>query len=73
MDENVLFSRTISGPKRKYYLDLKTAKNGSKYIVISEQVIGDTPDKKERHRIMVFDEAFEEFMDAINELKAKIQ
>lgn len=73
MNNEAIFTKVLSSQKRKYYLDVKMAKNGSKYLVISEQVVGDTPDKNERHRIMIFDDAFNDFAAAMDEIKGQMK
>ena len=73
MNKEVVFSKVVSKQKRKYYFDVKIAKNGSKYLVISEQVAGDTSDKNKRHRIMVFDDIFGEFVAAIDEIRVHMK
>ncbi|MCX8093901.1 MAG: DUF3276 family protein [Candidatus Goldbacteria bacterium] len=65
----ILFLKRIGSSKRKYYFHVKKAENGSKYLVIGEQVIRKNQSEYEVHRIMIFDDIFNEFVNAINEIK----
>jgi len=71
--ENVVFSRFVAAGKKKYYLDVKKSKINSLYLTIREVTEGDTPDKAESRRIMVFDNAIKEFTAALNETAAYIK
>jgi hypothetical protein len=70
--ENVVFSKFVSAGKKKYYLDVKKSKIGSLYLTVREVTEGDTPDKNESRRIMVFDNAIREFAAALSEAASKI-
>ncbi len=63
---------TVKAGKRTYFFDVKTAKNGGKYLSIRESAEGDTPDKKTSRRIMVFEEHFKDFFNAIEEVKKEL-
>jgi len=71
--ENVVFSKFVSAGKKKYYLDVKKSKIGSLYLSIREVTEGDTQDKSESRRIMVFDNGIKEFTAALNETAAHIK
>ncbi|MFW6211146.1 MAG: DUF3276 family protein [bacterium] len=62
----------VTAGKRTYFLDVKTAKNGGKYLTIREATEGDNPDKKTSHRIMVFEEKFKDFSNAVEEVKKEL-
>src|SRR5215216_4437602 len=59
-----IFSEKVMTGRRTYYFDVKETKDGSKYLVIGEltQVGSDL----ERHRVMVFEESLESFMDGLD-------
>jgi hypothetical protein len=73
MIENVLFSRSVEAGKKKYYLDVRKAKNGSKYLSIREISEGDTPQNRESRRVMVFDNALGDFAKAFREIEGNMQ
>jgi len=69
MDE--LFTKTIKAGKTTYFVNVKEAKNKSKYITITESRLN--PDAKEgekkfnRKSVTVFDNQAEKFRDAFEE------
>jgi hypothetical protein len=52
-------------------VDVKEAKNGRKFISISENRI-DEEEKKQRSTVRVFGESIEQFRQAINEAAASV-
>ncbi|MFN3472058.1 MAG: DUF3276 family protein [Aquificaceae bacterium] len=64
---NSLYSKKLVAGKRTYFFDVKRGKDGSAYLVITEQ----TEDK--RNRLMVFEERIEEFLSAIKEAMDKMK
>jgi len=70
--ENLLFSRTISAGKRKYYFDIRKAKNGSRYLVIKEISEGEAPETTEKRSVMVFENIFTDFSKAFYEAHEKM-
>ncbi|MCZ7552511.1 MAG: PUR family DNA/RNA-binding protein [Anaerolineales bacterium] len=56
-----LYTERVLAGKRMYYFDVKVSKDGTKYLVISETEQG----KTEHHRIMVFEESIELFIEAL--------
>ena len=61
---NSLFSTMVRAGRTKYFVDVREAKNGSKYLSISEnRLTGDQ--KKERTTVRVFDDSIEEFKQAV--------
>lgn len=58
-----IFSEKVVTNRRTYFFDVKETREGSKYLVIGEltQVGADT----ERHRVMVFEESLELFVDGL--------
>ncbi|MFN4013346.1 MAG: DUF3276 family protein [Aquificaceae bacterium] len=64
---NSLYSKKLVAGKRIYFFDVKRGRDGSAYLVITEQ----TEDK--RNRLMVFEERIEEFLSAIKEAVDKMK
>ena len=60
------FNKMLKSGKINYFVDVKEAKNGAKYISISEHRI-DVDSKKSRSTIRVFGESIESFKLAIDE------
>lgn len=63
-----LFTKTVKAGKTTYFIDVKEAKNNSKYITISSS----SPSKEDsakftRKSIVVFDNAAERLRDALDE------
>jgi hypothetical protein len=68
-DENGLYSTVVKSGKNTYFVDVKEAKNGNKYLAITESQSGDHPKKT---TIRVFGKAIGELKDAIQEAVAAI-
>jgi len=63
---NSLFSTMVRAGRTTYFVDVREAKNGSKYLSISEtKITGDQ--KKERVTVRVFGDSIEEFKQAVND------
>ncbi len=58
-----IYTNKVPVGNRTYYFDVKMSKSGSKYLRISELILG----KSNPQRIMIFEEAILEFLHAINE------
>lgn len=59
-------TRTIRAGKRIYYIDIKQTKGDDKYIVVTEsKKLSDG--EYERHRIMLYKEDFDKFLEALHE------
>jgi hypothetical protein len=60
---NEIFSEKVVTSRRTYFFDVKETKEGAKYLVIGEltQIGNDT----ERHRVMVFEESLDSFVDGL--------
>jgi hypothetical protein len=70
-NNNALYSTMVRAGRTNYFVDLKEAKNGNKYLSISESRINGE-NQKERMTVRVFGEAIEEFRKAINDAAAAI-
>jgi len=66
-----MYSTMVRAGKTTYYVDVKEAKNGRKYIAISENRIDDG-EKKQRSTVRVFGESIEQFRQAIDEAAASV-
>jgi hypothetical protein len=56
----------VRAGRTTYFVDVREAKNGSKYLSISEtKITGDQ--KKERVTVRVFGDSIEEFKQAVND------
>ncbi|RME10357.1 MAG: DUF3276 family protein [Aquificota bacterium] len=62
-----LYSKKLNAGKRTYFFDIKKGRDGSAYLIITEQ----TEDKK--NRLMVFEDRAEEFMQALQEALGKMK
>jgi len=63
-----LFSKTIKAGDRTYFIDVKEAKNKSKYLTIAESKPSQEDDKKFiRSSVMIFDNQIENFRSAFEE------
>ena len=61
-----LFSRTVKAGQRTYFVNVKEASNGNKYLTITESKRVEK-DKFERFRIMVFQDKVGAFVEALYE------
>ncbi len=65
---DALFSKTIKSGKTTYFIDVKEAKNKSKYITIAESQPSTSDEKKfTRKSIVVFDNSAEKLRNALDE------
>ena len=69
--ENI-FSTSYESKSRTYFFDLKKTKNGDIYLTITEskkifnKITGKT--EFEKHKIFIYEESFDRFIDALNEV-----
>jgi len=66
-----LFSTMVKAGRTTYFVDVLEAKNGSKYLAISESRL-DPDDKKQRSTIRVFGEHVDQFRQAVSEAVAAV-
>jgi 3-hydroxymyristoyl/3-hydroxydecanoyl-(acyl carrier protein) dehydratase len=65
---DALFSKSIKAGDRTYFIDVKEAKNKSKYLTIAESKPSKDGEKKfSRSSVMVFDNQIEKFGEALGE------
>lgn len=63
---DILFSKIIKAGRTTYFVDVKEAKNKSRYITIAESSPSGE-NKYNRHRIIIFDRAIDAVRDALIE------
>lgn len=66
MSYDAVFSSMVRSGRTTYFLDVKQAKNGKKYLAITETRI-DGENKKSRSVIRIFSESVASFQQAVNE------
>ena len=70
-NNSALYSTMVRAGRTTYFVDVKEAKNGNKYIAISENRI-DNEDKKQRTTVRVFGDSVSQFRQAIDEAAAAV-
>jgi Protein of unknown function (DUF3276) len=66
---NSLYSSMVRAGRTTFFIDVREAKNGNKYISISETKI-DADEKKSRATVRVFGESIGQFRQAVEEAAA---
>ena len=66
-----LFSTMVKAGRTTYFVDVKEAKNGNKYISICESRL-DPDDTKQRSTVRVFGDHISDFRNAVNEAAAAV-
>ena len=66
-DLSAVYSKVVSSGRKKYYFDVRKAKTGNHYLTIKEITIGDTMDRSESRRVLVFDNSIKDFAESMNE------
>ncbi len=67
---NALYSTMVRAGKTTFFVDVKEAKNGKKYLSISENVLDG--EEKKRTTVRVFSESIGQFQKAISEAAATV-
>ncbi len=65
-----LFSKAVKAGKRTYFFDVKSTRGNDYYLTITESKKRFGPDGKftyEKHKIFLYKEDFEKFMEGLNE------
>lgn len=71
-----LFSKSVRAGKRTYFFDVKSTRGNDYYLTITESKKRFGEDGKffyEKHKIFLYKEDFEKFMDGLNEAVANIR
>jgi hypothetical protein len=71
MNNNAIYSTMIRSGRTTFFVDVREAKNGKKYLSISENSLNG--ENKRRSTIRVFAEAIDQFRQAIDEAVAATQ
>lgn len=69
-DSDTEFSKVVKAGKRTYFFDVKTTRQNEHYITITEskKIFEDNGSAHfEKHKIFLYKEDFEKFMDSFNE------
>ena len=78
-DKEIVFSQSIKAGKRIYYLDVKKNRKDEMFLAITESkkvVMGEGDDSQvsfEKHKIFLYKEAFENFMNGLQQAIGFIQ
>lgn len=67
---NAIYSTMVRAGKTTYFVDVKEAKNGNKFLSISENKL--EGDEKKRTTVRVFGDTIEQFRQAIDEAAAAV-
>ena len=68
---NAIYSTMVRAGRTTYFVDVKEAKNGNKFLSISENKIN-SDQKKERVTLRVFGETIDQFRQAIDDAAASV-
>lgn len=72
-EKEIVFSKSIKAGKRIYYLDVKKNRKDEMFLAITESkkvTVGEGDDSQvsfEKHKIFLYKEDFEKFMDGLNQ------
>ena len=69
-DKEEIFSKSVRAGKRTYFFDVKTTKTNDYYLTITESKKQFTEDGKFtfiKHKIFLYKEDFDKFMEGVNE------
>lgn len=69
-DQVDLYAKSVRAGKRTYFFDVKSTKGGEYYLTITESKKRFSEDGKfffEKHKIFLYKEDFEKFMEGLNE------
>ena len=69
-NNNAIYSTMVRSGKTTYFVDVKEAKNGNKYLSISETKL--EGEEKKRTTVRVFGETVDQFRQAIDEAAAAV-
>jgi hypothetical protein len=65
-NNDALYSTMVRSGRTTYFVDVRKAKNGNKYLSIAESRL-DGEDKKQRSTVRVFGETVDQFRQAVDE------
>ena len=73
-EHDIIYSRVIKAGKRIYYLDVKLNRREEMFLSITEstkKIVGTQDDPQvtfEKHKIFLYNEDFDKFMEGLNEV-----
>ncbi len=71
MEREEIFSKTVRAGKRTYFFDVKSTRQSDFYLTITESKKRFTEDGKfsyDKHKIFLYKEDFEKFMEGLSEV-----
>lgn len=68
---SAIYSTMVRAGRTTYFVDVREAKNGNKYLTIAESRL-EADEKRQRTTIRVFSDSVEQFRQAIEEAAASI-
>ena len=68
--QNAVFSTMVRAGRTTYFVDVREAKNGNKYLSITESRLNG--DQKQKTTLRVFGDSVAEFRQAINDAAAAV-
>ena len=71
MPEPSLYSQNLPTKGKTYFFDVKAAKNGNKYLSITESRIKDG--QKYRSTVTIFSDQIDQFSQAVADIKEKVK
>lgn len=75
-DKEEIFSKRVPAGKRTYFFDVKATRGNELYLTVTEskkRVRDDGSFFYDKHKIFLYQEDFEKFMDGLNEAMGYIQ
>ncbi len=70
-NNDALFSTMVRAGRTTYFVDVREAKNGKKFLSISENRL-DNDERRQRTTVRVFSESVEQFRQAIDEAASAV-
>lgn len=68
-----VYSRKIRAGKRSYFFDIKLSKNNLYYIAITESIKIHNTNEYKKHRVVVYPEDFNKFLETAQEVIDKVK
>lgn len=75
-DRNEIYGKRVKAGKRTYFFDLKSTRSDDFYLTITESKKRFAPDGTfvfEKHKIFLYKEDFEKFIEALHEAYDKVK
>lgn len=72
MSKTSLFSEMVKANDRTYFMDVKSASNGTNYVTITESKKAKEGDNYENNRILIFQSEVPRFKEAFERLVANM-